>query len=66
MPNVTDTIHATEAEQEKEGCLLKIMSSPELLLSLKVQNVYGFYHISRVTSDRVWVSDTNSLNLTNT
>lgn len=34
MPNVTDTIHATEAEQEKEGCLLKIMSSPELLLSL--------------------------------
>lgn len=31
-----------------------------------LQNVYGFYHISRVTSDRVWVSDTNSLNLTNT
>lgn len=65
MPKLTDTIHSTEAEQKNERCLLKIMSSPELLLSLKVQNVYGFYHISHVTPDRAWVSDTNSLNLTN-
>nr|XP_034310379.1 uncharacterized protein LOC117684017 [Crassostrea gigas] len=48
-------------------CLLKLMSPPELLHSLTVTGVDNCYHISCVTSDRVWVSnDWNNLILTDT
>eukprot|EP00105_Crassostrea_gigas_P036848 XP_019920996.1 PREDICTED: uncharacterized protein LOC109618161 [Crassostrea gigas] len=44
----------TEKPQQGNQCLLKLMSPPELLHSL---TGVGCYHISCVTSDRVWVSD---------
>uniref|UniRef100_K1S0X3 Tripartite motif-containing protein 3 n=1 Tax=Magallana gigas TaxID=29159 RepID=K1S0X3_MAGGI len=48
----------TEKPQQGNQCLLKLMSPPELLHSLTVTGVDGCcYHISCVTSDRVWVSD---------
>eukprot|EP00105_Crassostrea_gigas_P034189 XP_019918337.1 PREDICTED: uncharacterized protein LOC105317290 [Crassostrea gigas] len=47
-------------------CLLKLMSSAEFHQSLTVTGVDCSYHISCVTSDRVWVSDRNNLILTNT
>ncbi|XP_052692735.1 uncharacterized protein LOC128171010 isoform X3 [Crassostrea angulata] len=55
----------TEKPQQGNQCLLKLMSPPELLPSLTVTGVYCCYHISCVTSDRVWVSDwRNNLLLT--
>nr|XP_034319864.1 uncharacterized protein LOC109619480 [Crassostrea gigas]XP_034319866.1 uncharacterized protein LOC109619480 [Crassostrea gigas]XP_034319867.1 uncharacterized protein LOC109619480 [Crassostrea gigas]XP_034319868.1 uncharacterized protein LOC109619480 [Crassostrea gigas]XP_034319869.1 uncharacterized protein LOC109619480 [Crassostrea gigas] len=56
----------TEKPQQGNQCLLKLMSPPELLPSLTVTDVYGCYHISCVTSDRVWVSDDDNLMLTDT
>ncbi|XP_065930765.1 uncharacterized protein [Magallana gigas] len=57
----------TEKPQQGNQCLLKLMSPPELLPSLTVTDVDGCYHISCVTSDRVWVSDyRNKLMLTDT
>ncbi|XP_052692736.1 uncharacterized protein LOC128171011 [Crassostrea angulata] len=56
----------TEKPQQGNQCLLKLMSPPELLPSLTVTGVYECYHISCVTSDRVWVSDRNNLMLTDT
>nr|XP_034319887.1 uncharacterized protein LOC109618176 [Crassostrea gigas]XP_034319888.1 uncharacterized protein LOC109618176 [Crassostrea gigas]XP_034319889.1 uncharacterized protein LOC109618176 [Crassostrea gigas]XP_034319890.1 uncharacterized protein LOC109618176 [Crassostrea gigas]XP_034319891.1 uncharacterized protein LOC109618176 [Crassostrea gigas]XP_034319892.1 uncharacterized protein LOC109618176 [Crassostrea gigas]XP_034319893.1 uncharacterized protein LOC109618176 [Crassostrea gigas] len=57
----------TEKPQQGNQCLLKLMSPPELLPSLTVTGVDGCYHISCVTSDRVWVSDDrNNLMLTDT
>ncbi|XP_065929520.1 uncharacterized protein [Magallana gigas] len=52
-------IPTPRAEKPQQGnqCLLKLMSLPELLHSLTVKGVRCCYHISRVTSDRVWVSD---------
>ncbi|XP_052683225.1 uncharacterized protein LOC128163636 [Crassostrea angulata] len=47
----------TEKPQHGNQCLLKLMSPPELLHSLTVTGVDRCYHISCVTSDRVWVSD---------
>nr|XP_019918337.2 uncharacterized protein LOC105317290 [Crassostrea gigas] len=48
-------------------CLLKLMSSAEFHQSLTVTGVDCSYHISCVTSDRVWVSDwRNNLMLTDT
>nr|XP_034309425.1 uncharacterized protein LOC117683721 [Crassostrea gigas] len=44
----------TEKPQQGNQCLLKLMSPPELLHSPKVTGVDYCYHISCVTSDRVW------------
>lgn len=46
-----------ENQQQENQCLLNLMSSPELLHSLTVTGVYGCYHISCVTANRIWVSD---------
>uniref|UniRef100_K1PLW5 Tripartite motif-containing protein 3 n=1 Tax=Magallana gigas TaxID=29159 RepID=K1PLW5_MAGGI len=55
----------TEKPQQGNQCLLKLMSPPKLLHSLTVTGVVRCYHISCVTSDRVWVSDyRNNLMLT--
>nr|XP_034310533.1 uncharacterized protein LOC117684053 [Crassostrea gigas] len=56
----------TEKSQQRNQYLLKLMSSPELLHSLRLADAVRCYHISCVTSDRVWVSDINNLILTNT
>nr|XP_034322691.1 uncharacterized protein LOC105323939 [Crassostrea gigas] len=56
----------TEKTQQGNQCLLKLMSPPELLHSLTVTGVDECYHISCVTSDRVWVSGRNNLMLTDT
>ncbi|XP_065929561.1 uncharacterized protein [Magallana gigas] len=57
----------TEKPQQGNQCLLKLMSSPELLPSLTVTGVGRCLHISCVTSDRVWVSDyRNNLIFTDT
>nr|XP_034319905.1 uncharacterized protein LOC117687457 isoform X2 [Crassostrea gigas] len=56
----------TEKPQQGNQCLLKLMSPPELLPSLTLTGVDRCYHISCVTSHRVWVSDHNKLMLTNT
>eukprot|EP00105_Crassostrea_gigas_P013743 XP_011430158.2 PREDICTED: uncharacterized protein LOC105330250 [Crassostrea gigas] len=57
----------TEKPQQGNQCLLKLMSSPKLLPSLTLTGVDRCYHISCVTSDRVWVSDDrNNLMLTDT
>ncbi|XP_065943770.1 uncharacterized protein [Magallana gigas] len=56
----------TEKPQQGNQCLLKLMSPPELLPSLTLTGVYHCYHISCVTSDRVWVSDGYNLILTDT
>uniref|UniRef100_K1Q1E5 Tripartite motif-containing protein 3 n=1 Tax=Magallana gigas TaxID=29159 RepID=K1Q1E5_MAGGI len=56
----------TEKPQQGNQCLLKLMSPPELLPSLTLTGVDRCYHISCVTSDRVWVSDRNKLMLTDT
>uniref|UniRef100_K1RIT4 Tripartite motif-containing protein 3 n=1 Tax=Magallana gigas TaxID=29159 RepID=K1RIT4_MAGGI len=47
----------TEKPQQGNQCLLKLMSTPELLPSLTLTGVRRCYHISCVTSDRIWVSD---------
>uniref|UniRef100_K1PFM4 Tripartite motif-containing protein 2 n=1 Tax=Magallana gigas TaxID=29159 RepID=K1PFM4_MAGGI len=56
----------TEKPQQGNQCLLKLMSPPELLPSLTLTGVRRCYHISCVTSDRVWVSDGHNLVLTDT
>ncbi|XP_052683884.1 tripartite motif-containing protein 2-like [Crassostrea angulata] len=56
----------TEKPQQGNQCLLKLMSPPVLLPSLTVTGVYRCYHISCVTSDRVWVSDWYNIILTDT
>uniref|UniRef100_K1QFD7 Tripartite motif-containing protein 2 n=1 Tax=Magallana gigas TaxID=29159 RepID=K1QFD7_MAGGI len=57
----------TEIPHQGNQCLLKLMSPPKLLSSLTMTGVYRCYHISCVTSDRVWVSDgRNNLILTST
>uniref|UniRef100_A0A8W8HKL3 Tripartite motif-containing protein 3 n=1 Tax=Magallana gigas TaxID=29159 RepID=A0A8W8HKL3_MAGGI len=55
----------TEKPQQGNQCLLKLMSPPELLHCLTLTGV-GCFHISCVTSDRVWVSDWGILILTDT
>ncbi|XP_065937191.1 uncharacterized protein [Magallana gigas] len=52
-------IQITERGNRRVGnqCLLKLTSGAELHQSLTVTGVYPCYHISCVTSDRVWVSD---------
>uniref|UniRef100_K1Q7V4 Tripartite motif-containing protein 3 n=1 Tax=Magallana gigas TaxID=29159 RepID=K1Q7V4_MAGGI len=47
----------TEKPQQGNQCLLKLMSPLKLLHSLTVTDVRLCYHISCVTSDRVWISD---------
>eukprot|EP00105_Crassostrea_gigas_P003271 XP_011416072.2 PREDICTED: uncharacterized protein LOC105320016 [Crassostrea gigas] len=63
----TNGIPTTETGNQQQGneCLLKLMSPPEFLHSLTVTGISCPVHISRVTSDRVWVSDINII-LTNT
>lgn len=66
-PATANVIRTSEIEEQQQGnqSLLKKMSAPELLHSITVKGV-GCYHISCVTSDRVWISDNrNSLILTN-
>nr|XP_011445835.3 uncharacterized protein LOC105341171 [Crassostrea gigas] len=55
-----------EKPQQENQCLLIQMSQPELLHSLTVACVGCCYHISCVTSDRVWVSKGNNLILSDT
>nr|XP_034319690.1 uncharacterized protein LOC117687382 [Crassostrea gigas]XP_034319691.1 uncharacterized protein LOC117687382 [Crassostrea gigas]XP_034319692.1 uncharacterized protein LOC117687382 [Crassostrea gigas]XP_034319693.1 uncharacterized protein LOC117687382 [Crassostrea gigas]XP_034319694.1 uncharacterized protein LOC117687382 [Crassostrea gigas]XP_034319695.1 uncharacterized protein LOC117687382 [Crassostrea gigas]XP_034319696.1 uncharacterized protein LOC117687382 [Crassostrea gigas]XP_03431969 len=62
-------IQITERGNRRVGnqCLLKLTSGAELHQSLTVPDVDRCYHISCVTSDRVWVSDyRNNLMLTDT
>ncbi|XP_065932116.1 uncharacterized protein [Magallana gigas] len=61
-------IQITERGNRRVGnqCLLKLMSGAELHQSLTVTGVDYCYHISCVTSDRVWVSDDDNLMLTDT
>nr|XP_034319675.1 uncharacterized protein LOC105329700 isoform X2 [Crassostrea gigas]XP_034319676.1 uncharacterized protein LOC105329700 isoform X2 [Crassostrea gigas]XP_034319677.1 uncharacterized protein LOC105329700 isoform X2 [Crassostrea gigas]XP_034319678.1 uncharacterized protein LOC105329700 isoform X2 [Crassostrea gigas]XP_034319679.1 uncharacterized protein LOC105329700 isoform X2 [Crassostrea gigas]XP_034319680.1 uncharacterized protein LOC105329700 isoform X2 [Crassostrea gigas]XP_034319682.1 un len=62
-------IQITERGNRRVGnqCLLKLTSGAELHQSLTVTGVDGCFHISCVTSDRVWVSDwRNNLMLTDT
>ncbi|XP_065939292.1 uncharacterized protein [Magallana gigas] len=61
-------IQITERGNRRVGnqCLLKLTSGAELHQSLTVTGVDGCFHISCVTSDRVWVSDGNNLMLTDT
>uniref|UniRef100_A0A8W8NSS3 Tripartite motif-containing protein 3 n=1 Tax=Magallana gigas TaxID=29159 RepID=A0A8W8NSS3_MAGGI len=47
-------------------CLLKLTSDAEFHQSLTVTGVLCCFHISCVTSDRVWVSDEDNLMLTDT
>nr|XP_034309429.1 uncharacterized protein LOC117683724 [Crassostrea gigas] len=57
----------TEKPRQGNQCLLKLMSPPELLHSLTVTGDGRCFHISCVTSDRVWVSEIeNNLILTDT
>uniref|UniRef100_K1PB67 Uncharacterized protein n=1 Tax=Magallana gigas TaxID=29159 RepID=K1PB67_MAGGI len=57
----------TETPQQGNQCLLKLTSHPELLPSLTATGVDSCFHISCVTSDRVWVNDDkNTIILTNT
>ena len=46
--------------------LLTLLSSPVLQKCLSVTGFFMCYHISRVTPDRVWVSDSKNLILTDT
>nr|XP_034320695.1 uncharacterized protein LOC105327476 isoform X3 [Crassostrea gigas] len=52
-------IQITERGNRRVGnqCLLKLTSGAELHQSLTLTGVGGCFHISCVTSDRVWVSD---------
>nr|XP_034308421.1 uncharacterized protein LOC105332837 [Crassostrea gigas]XP_034308422.1 uncharacterized protein LOC105332837 [Crassostrea gigas]XP_034308423.1 uncharacterized protein LOC105332837 [Crassostrea gigas]XP_034308424.1 uncharacterized protein LOC105332837 [Crassostrea gigas]XP_034308425.1 uncharacterized protein LOC105332837 [Crassostrea gigas]XP_034308426.1 uncharacterized protein LOC105332837 [Crassostrea gigas]XP_034308427.1 uncharacterized protein LOC105332837 [Crassostrea gigas]XP_03430842 len=61
-------IQITERGNRRVGnqCLLKLTSAPELHQSLTVTGVDRCYHISCVTSDRVWVSGRYNLILTDT
>lgn len=62
-------IQIIEEEKPTEGniCLLKLVSPPELLHTLRVTGVDSFGHIACVTSGRAWVSDGyNCIILTNT
>nr|XP_034319633.1 uncharacterized protein LOC105342260 isoform X2 [Crassostrea gigas]XP_034319634.1 uncharacterized protein LOC105342260 isoform X2 [Crassostrea gigas]XP_034319636.1 uncharacterized protein LOC105342260 isoform X2 [Crassostrea gigas]XP_034319637.1 uncharacterized protein LOC105342260 isoform X2 [Crassostrea gigas]XP_034319638.1 uncharacterized protein LOC105342260 isoform X2 [Crassostrea gigas]XP_034319639.1 uncharacterized protein LOC105342260 isoform X2 [Crassostrea gigas] len=61
-------IQITERGNRRVGnqCLLKLTSGAEFHQSLTVTGVGRCYHISCVTSDRVWVSHWNNLMLTDT
>eukprot|EP00105_Crassostrea_gigas_P039223 XP_019923371.1 PREDICTED: uncharacterized protein LOC105329701 [Crassostrea gigas] len=61
-------IQITERGNRRVGnqCLLKLTSGAEFHQSLTLTDVDHCYHISCVTSDRVWVSDGNNLILTDT
>ncbi|XP_065939276.1 uncharacterized protein [Magallana gigas] len=61
-------IQITERGNRRVGnqCLLKLTSGAELHQSLTLTGLGRCYHISCVTSDRVWVSDGDNLMLTDT
>nr|XP_034309439.1 uncharacterized protein LOC117683733 [Crassostrea gigas] len=62
-------IQITERGNRRVGnqCMLKLTSGPEFHQSLTMTGVDGCFHISCVTSDRVWVrDDKNNLILTDT
>lgn len=56
----------SEESQKENEHLLKLMPSPELCQSLTVTGIRRCYHISRMKSNQVWVSDKYNLLLTNT
>nr|XP_034310546.1 uncharacterized protein LOC117684057 [Crassostrea gigas] len=56
----------TETPQQGNQCLLKLMSGAVFHQSLTLTGVGRCYHISCLTSDRVWVSYRNILMLTDT
>eukprot|EP00105_Crassostrea_gigas_P020374 XP_011439140.2 PREDICTED: uncharacterized protein LOC105336493 [Crassostrea gigas] len=56
----------TETPQQGNQCLLKLMSSPEVLPPLTVTGLDNCIHISCLTSDQAWVSGWNNLILTDT
>ena len=69
MVKLLSEIKITESgkQQQTENELLPtLMSSPVLQKSLSVTGVEFCYHISSVTSDRVWVSDWNNVSLIDT
>uniref|UniRef100_K1R170 Tripartite motif-containing protein 3 n=1 Tax=Magallana gigas TaxID=29159 RepID=K1R170_MAGGI len=61
-------IQITERGNRRVGnqCLLKLTSCAEFHQSFTLTGVDCCYHLSCVTSDRVWVSDGNNLMLTDT
>lgn len=61
-------IQTTEGKKTQvgNGCLLKLMSPPKFQQSLKMSGMRCSFHISCMTSDRVWISDRHSIMLTNT
>lgn len=52
--------------QAENDLQITLMPYPVLENSVSVPGINGCYHISRVTSNRVWVSDRNNLILTDT
>nr|XP_034318493.1 uncharacterized protein LOC117686817 isoform X2 [Crassostrea gigas]XP_034318494.1 uncharacterized protein LOC117686817 isoform X2 [Crassostrea gigas] len=68
MMKSLSAIQITERGNRRVGnqCLLKLTSGADLHQSLTVKGVDRCYHISCVTSDRVWVSYINNLILTDT
>lgn len=49
----------------RNECLLNLMEKPELQHSFYVNSIFQCQHISFVTSDRLWVNDSEMLILTN-
>ncbi|XP_052694678.1 uncharacterized protein LOC128172975 [Crassostrea angulata] len=69
VTNLLNEIKITErrVREVKNESLLKLMPGPELHQFLTLPGVDSCYHISRVTSDHVWISDEGqNLILTNT
>lgn len=62
------SVYVKQKRYRSEGneCMLKLMSEPELIQSLIPTGVDGCYHISSVTSDRVWIKRWNNIILTDT
>ncbi|XP_062577695.1 uncharacterized protein LOC134239544 [Saccostrea cucullata] len=52
--------------QAQNKCLLNVMPTPVLHKSIKVRGVEGVLHLSRVSSDRVWISNGRMLFLIST
>ncbi|XP_061185528.1 uncharacterized protein LOC133193583 [Saccostrea echinata] len=52
--------------QITKECVLKMMSTPVLHKSVTMKCRRHVYHISYVTSDRIWISDNHTLIMTNT
>lgn len=44
-------------DQEENGCMLKMLTPPEILNSFTLTDIDSCRHISYVTADRLWVND---------